>query len=894
MSDSSGIRRIPRIPPFIRLLLRLIVPVTEREYLLGDLEEAPVRNGSANGGSSRYSSWWREIGGALSLRFGSRPRRTHRLVETGREAETDRKGDGMFREFLYDLRYGLRAMRRSPGFTIVAILTLALGIGATSAIFSVVNGVLLTPAPYPEPDRIIRIQERNPTLGFSSFTVSPLNFLDWKARSESFEFMTSYTTRRPAWTGGEYPENLLVYTVMEDYLEIFGAGLALGRGFTSEEFEPEAQPVAILRHDFWQRAFGGDEDIVGESIVLNGEVHTVIGVTEPEWTPVSDVAMLLPLKPQPWWSGARGSHWLSTYGRLKPGVTLEQARAELSGIAAALEEEYPGPNEGWGVLLSPLADTLTGGLRPQLLVLLAAVALLLLIACVNVANMMLARALVRQNEVAIRMAVGAGRGRMVRQLLAESLLLASFGAVLGICLAWLGIAAFRNWPGLLLPMQDVGLDPTVLFFTAGIAVFTGVLFGLFPALGVIRSDLHPTLRQSAVGGSGARARRWRHGLVIVEVALAVVLLVGSGLLLRSLWLLQSEHPGFERSNRLMLTTFLTDARYEPVEQKRRFSEDVLTRLRALPGVTACSFATMIPLSGDDNLSGVFFEGRPDPAPGEEVIALYYRVSEDYFRSMGIPLKSGRSFSATDDPQTTRVVVISESLARDHYPDEDPIGRRIRLNGEWHEIIGVTGEVQHYTLGGRNDPPQVYLLYRQDPRVSLTYVMHTAVSPLSLAQSARREVMEVDPEQPVQSIQTVERMVGESISRPRFRTLLLACFASAALLLAAIGLYGIMSFAVSQRTHEIGVRMALGADPGAVLGLMLRNGLRLVIIGVATGLIGAFALTGLLESLLFGIGVRDAAVFILAPLLLAAIALLASLLPARRATRIDPVRALVQE
>ncbi len=885
---TGGSHTTPRIPLPARLLLRLLVSVSDREYLLGDLEEASAPSPGAAEGNGRRRGWWREVAGAATLRFDRPGRRTHRLIDAGE------KGDGMFREFRFDLRHGLRVLRRSPGFAAVAILTLALGIGATTAIFSVVNGVLLTPAPYPEPERIVRIQESNPPLGFSAFSVSPLNFADWKARSTSFELMTSYTTRRPAYTGGEFPENLLVYTVTDDYLELFGAGLALGRGFTAGEFEPDAQPVAILRYGFWQRAFAGSPDVIGESIVLDGIVHTVIGVADSDWRPISDVDLVLPLRPEPWWSGARGSHWLSTYGRLKPGVTLEQARGELSGIAAALAAEYPDSNTGWEVLVSPLTDTLAGSQRPQLLVLLAAVGLLLLIACVNVANMMLARALVREHEVAIRLAVGAGRGRMIRQFLTESLLLAFFGAALGIGLARLGIAVFRGWPGLLLPMQDIGLDPGVLLFTAGIALITGILFGFFPALGSARSGVHAILRRSGGRGTGTAARRWRHGLVVVEVALAVILLVGSGLLLRSFQLLQNENPGFERSDRLMLTTYLTGTRYAADEAKRRFSEAVLERLQALPGVSACALSSMIPLSGNDNLSEVQFEGQPAPAPGEAVISLFYWVSDDYFRALGIPLRAGRTFTSRDGPETALVAVISESLARQYFPDEDPVGRRVLLDGTWHEIIGVAGEVQHYSLGQSGDRAQIYQLYRQSPRIFMTFVLHTAVPPLSLAQAVRRELMAVDPEQPVRSIQTVEQMVDGSISRPRFRTLLLTCFAGAALLLAAIGLYGIMSFAVSQRTHEIGVRMALGAHPGAVLGLIMRNGLALVIIGTGIGLAGAFALTRLLESLLFGIGARDAGIFTLGPLILIATALLAAFVPARRATRVDPVRALVRE
>jgi len=879
------VNRRSRIPCSIRLLLRFLLPLSEREYFLGDLEESCALSRGPDRKASRGHGWLHEVAGSLVLRFGHRHH--HKLQSDNQEGE----GDGMFREFLNDLRFGIRTMRRSPGFATVAILTLALGIGATTAIFSVVNGVLLTSVPYPEPERIVRIRECNLTYGLPSFSVSPMNFSDWKTRSESFDFMTAYTTRRPAYTGGEYPENLLVYTVMEDFLELFGAELALGRGFTPAEFEPDNEQVAILRYGFWQRAFAGKPDVIGDSIILDSVVYTVIGVTDRNWQPINEVDLILPLRPEPRWASNRHEHWLTSIARLKPGITQEQAQSELSNIAATLESEYPDFNTGWDVRVSSLADNLIGGLRPQLLILLAAVGLLLLIACVNVANMMLARALVRGSEIAIRMAVGARRGRIIRQLLAESVLLSFFGAALGIGLAWLGIEIFRAWPGLLRPMQDIGLDPLVLLFTAGVTLLTGILFGLFPALGSTRSDLHTTLRQSGSSRTRVTTRRWRNGLVVVEVALAVILLVGSGLLLRSLRQLQNEDPGFTTTDRLMMTTNLTDARYEQAEQKRLFGEAVLARMRILPGVRTCALSSMIPLKGDSYNWGVDFEGGPDPAAGEAIIGQHYRVSDDYFQTMGIPLKAGRTFTSGDGPETTPVVVVSEGLAQRYYPDEDLIGRRVGMQGTWYQVIGIVGEVQHSSLGSFDDNPQLYRLYRQDPVTSVTVMLHTSVPPTSLAQAARRVIMAVDPDQPVKDLQAVDQIVTSSISQPRFRTLLLTCFAGAALLLAVVGLYGLMSFTVSQRTHEIGVRIALGAHPGSVLRLILRNGLALVIIGVVLGLVGAVALTRLLESLLFGVGVYDAGVFTIAPLILIATTMLAAVIPARRATRVDPVQTL---
>jgi len=879
-------RENARLPGVIGLLLRFILPVTEREYLLGDLEEAAGSRSNSATGDRISRGWWREIGGALKLRFGSRYRQIHRLAGRGE------RGDSMFREFISDLKFGLRGMRRSPGFATVAILTLALGIGATTAIFSVIDGVLLTPAPYPEVDRIARIMECNLSRGWPAFSVSPMNYRDWRERSETCELMTAYRTESRTWTGGETPENLLAYAVWDDYQEIFGIRIALGRGLSAQDFEPESGAVAVLSHGFWQRAFGGAPDVIGTSIVLDGTVSTVIGVADAGWQPLRDADLLLPLQPEPWWSTVRQAYFLSAAARLKPGVTIDQAAEEFSSIAAALEVEYPDTNTGWDVRVDPLDAVLTGNLRPQLLVLMAAVGLLLLIACVNVANMLLARAMVRNQEIAVRLAVGAGRGRIVRQLLAESLLLAALGSLLGIVLAQVGIGIFRNWPGLLLPFQEIGFNPGVLAVTIASSLLAGLLFGLLPACGAARSDLHTFLRGGRGETAGRITRRWRHSLVIVEVALAVVLLVGSGLLLRSLQALQDENPGFIPADRLMFTANLTATRYQEADPKKQFGQETLARLRAMPGVISGALSSMLPLGGDDNIAAFKPEGQAGDTD-ENVMCLLYRVSEDYFRTMGTPVLAGREFTALDGPETAPVVVVSENLARRHFPnDENPVGRRIRVGGIFYEIVGIVGEVQHYTLGEYEDMVQVYLLYRQNfGAEEMTFVLQTSVPPLSLARTVYRTIGEVDSDQPVTGLQPVEQVRATELQRPRFRTLLLTCFAGAALLLAVIGLYGVMSFAVARRTHEIGVRLALGARAQSVLALIVRNGLSLVGIGIGLGLTGAYFLARLLEAMLFGIAVHDAGTFLLAPVVLLVTALMATLIPARRATRIDPVRTL---
>jgi putative ABC transport system permease protein len=804
----------------------------------------------------------------------------------------------MLQELIRDVRFGLRMMARSPGFTIVALITMTVGIGANTALFSVVNGVLLKPLPYPEAERIVYLRENNLSRGWNSFSIAPFNFRDWQEQNRSLELMAAYQSRSVTYTGGERPRRLAGYEVSEGYLPILGGEPVVGRGFAEEDMSPNREGVVLLDYGLWQESFGGDPDVLGRSMVLDGEPHTIIGVLPQGWRHPfnrSGTDVLLPLRPASWWG--RGNHFLSSFGRMRSGVTVEEAQADLSAVAAALEAEYPETNTGWRASVRRLDAVLLGEARPQLLMLLASVGLVLLIACVNVAQMSLARGSGRSQEMAIRTALGAGRARIVRQLMAESLLLAVFGGVLGVLMASACLKGlFVGWPQILPRMQEIDVNGTVLFFTAGLSLASGLLFGLFPALSVAGCDLGEALRRSgrSVSADPSR-RRLRGGLVIVEVSLAVVLLVGSGLLIRSFIALQSENPGFEADGRLALSTPLPGSKYRTDEETRAYGDATLERLAAIPGVESVAITSLIPVSGQDQIWGLEVEGRPPSSPDEYIAALHYRVSAGYFQAMGIPLRMGRGFGPGDRAGSVAVAVVSESFVRDQFPGERALGRRIRFGGDdpWWEIVGVAADVQHYQVG-QTSMPQVYLPFDQRPDRDVSFVIKASVPPLSLVRAVRNEIQTVDPDMPVERVRTLEQIVDEDIAAPRFRTTLLTSFGLTALLLAVVGLYGVISYTVAQRSREMAMRMALGAQQSSILKLVLWGGVPLVAAGVIVGLGGALALSRILESMLFGVSADDPVVFAAVPSLLVAVAAVATLIPALRATRVDPVRVLSAE
>lgn len=889
----QGAKEFRRSPPWVRIALRILVPKEEREFFLGDLEESFRTVGS---GQRPVRTWTREVLGALSLRMNATAR-----ISRAPGPGSRLKGDGMLQELLSDLRFGIRSMVRSPGFAVVALLTMALGIGANTAMFSIVNGVILRPLPYPEADRIVRLWESNLSRGWSTFSISPPNFADWVERNSSLELLGAYQISSVTYTGGDRPQSLSAYRVTEDWLPILGGEPIQGRGIAGEDLDPEQEAVVVLTYGFWQGRLGGDPDVLGRALTLDGTPHTVVGVLSRDWEPPARTRadVILPLQQLPPWYPYRSSHFIQALGRLKPGVSLQQTQAEFSSLAAALEAEYPDTNTGWGAVVRSLEDVLLGSTRPQLLIFMASVGLVLLIACANLANMTLARASVRARELAIRTAVGAGKGRVIRQLLAESVLLAAVGGAIGVGLAYLALESFvTGWPTLLPRMREIQLNAPVLLFSLGLSLASGVLFGLAPAVAAAGPNLQETLRQGGRGLAGDRSRRWmRTGLVVGEVGLAVMLLVGTGLLVRSFAALSGEDPGFRTENRLVLSTPLPGAKYADDVSRRAFAEATLTRIQALSGVESAALTSLIPIGGSDEIWGFWIHGRVSESGDGDGSALFYRVSPGYFDAMGIPVLAGRVISPDDREDGLPVVVVSGSMAEQFFPGENPLGQHIRFGTDADdplvEVIGVVGDVQHYNLG-RVSIPQMYVPFSQRPTGNVNFVLRTSSSPLDLIPGVRDAVESVDPDQPLEGVQAADALVSESISTPRFRTLLMTIFGSMALLLAVVGLYGVMAYSVAQRTKEIGVRMALGASRGSVLGLVFREGGPLVGVGLGVGLAGALALSRVLGSMLFGVGVRDPAVFAVVPLILTVVAATAMLVPARRATRVDPVRTLAGE
>lgn len=868
------------LPWVVLLLLRIILPSGDREFFMGDMGEAPRR------------SWLRELLGALSLRFSSSPPPRH---------SRSSKGDGPMQDFLFDLKHGLRLLARSPGFTAVALITMALGIGANTAMFSIVNGVVLSPLPYPDADRILLLRENNLSRGWSSFSMSPLNFWDWEEQNRSLELMAAYQRSSAIYTGGDRPESLEVYRVTEEFLEILGGEPFVGRGLNADDVQVDSEDVVLLTHPFWERAFAGDSEVLGRTMLLDGRSHTIIGVLPEEFRGFSrsGTDLVLPLKPQPYWYTNRGNHFLVGIGRLREGVTVQQAQAEFSSIAAALEAEYPETNNGWGAQVVGLREILLGDTGSQLFILFACVGLVLLIACANLANMTLARATGRIRELAVRTAVGAGRSRVIRQLLAESLLLAVLGGALGMGLAHLILDAFQGgWPTLLPRMQEIQMDTPILLFSLGLALLSGILFGLAPGLTIARSNLHEALRQGGRTLAGDRSRRWlKSGLVVAEVSLAMVLLVGTGLLVRSFAALQDEDPGFQTHQRLIFSSPVARASYPSGDALRTFSERAVEALEAIPETEAVALSSLIPLEGSDQIWGFWKEENALPDVREDGSALFYRVTPGYFEAMGIPLLSGRDISPDDQEGTRPVVIISQAMAQEHFAGKDPLGRAIRFGNDGDEesveIIGVAGEVHHYSLTS-GDMPQIYVPFAQRPTGEINFVIKAAVPPMTLAEGVRETMRTVDPNLPVTGLQAAGALISESVSLPRFRTVLMTAFGLTALLLAVVGLYGVMAYSVTQRRKEIGVRMALGADQSSVLGMVLREGLPLVVAGMVLGLGGAFSLSRLLGSMLFGVGTQDPMVFTSVPLILVSVALGAMLIPARKASRVDPVQTLGEE
>jgi putative ABC transport system permease protein len=818
-----------------------------------------------------------------------------------------RKGDGTMESLVRDLRYAWRALRQRPGFAAVTVATLALGLGANTAIFSVVKVVLLSPLPYPEPERLAFVRGRSEARAdnsFGSLGLSWPDFVELRDGARSFAGLALVRGQSVNLTGADTPERVTgIFTTASLFSTVLETRAHRGRLFAAEETEvASSKPVAIITHGLWQRRFGSDPGLVGRSLTLNGAPFTVVGVLPPDfelnlvggtWT----AEVFLPMPYYPNRDGlTRDDRSLFSIGRLAPEVSRLQAESDLAVIASRLEKEYPRTNAGLGVGVIPLRDMVVDEVRPSLIALQGAVSLVLLIACANVANLLLARATDRRKEIALRSALGAGRGRIVRELLAEGVVLASLGGVLGVALGLWGVRGLVALaPGGLPRLDgDVRLDGAVLAFSLALSLLTGITIGLVPALLALRTDLSSVLKEGG-RSAGSGRRRLREGLVVSEVALALVLLVGAGLLVESLRRMSAVEPGFRPERLLTLSFRLPPTKYPEGEPVAAFFRTAIARIRAVPGVEAAALVRAVPLTGNFAEGGYLVEGRPEPEPGKVPQTQINIVTPEYFRTMGIPLREGRDFTDHDDADAPRVVVVNETLARVAWPGESPLGRRLRPQGsdDWLSVIGVVGDVKHRRL---SEPPQaqVYTAHYQDPKIFACVVARTAGPPLAVADGVRAAIWSVDKDQPVWSVVPMEQVLENALGRTRFLLWLFGAFAAVALLLAAIGIYGVLSYAVAQRTQEIGIRIALGARAAQVLRLVVGQGMALVLGAIVLGLAAAAVLSGLMRSLLFGVTPSDPWTFAAAAGVLALVALIACWLPARRATRVDPVAALSHE
>lgn len=803
--------------------------------------------------------------------------------------------------FLNDIRYAVRNLLKRPAFTIVAAITLALGIGANTAIFSSVYALLLKPLPFPELERVVAVWDSYPSKGVLRNEIAMANYLDWKAQNQSFEHLAIYSWWSTNLTGIDSPERIQGMAVTANFLDALGVKPIMGRNFSAEENEQGNDNVAILTYGLWQRRFGGDPNIVGKTITLSSNVCTIIGVLPEKFAYPANAEVYSPIPITQQSAANRQFHTYYAVGRLKPGVSIQSAQADLDNITARLEQQYPETNTGSrATVYAIVADTVrkyAAGLWMGM----AAVAFVLLIACANVANLMLARASGRRKEIALRAALGASRWRIIRQLLVESSIVALFGGALGILVAVWGIDALRAAnpgdaakfaPG----WHQLGINVTVLVFTIALSLLSGVLFGLAPALQVSKPNLNDALKEGIRQSSG-HSQWLRSSLVVAEVALSLVLLVGAGLFLRSFVTLFKTDPGFNPENVFTMNLILPTSKYKDGQQRVAFYDDLVQRVKAKQGVQSAGAVNFLPLGGSNASNTYLVEGAPEPAPGDEDQGRYRICTPDYFTTMQIPLVSGRAFNEQDKSGAPRVVIVNETLARKHWPEQNAIGKRIRFQAPldrapWMEIVGVIKDIKHDLTS--EVTPEFYLPLAQDPRTSMVIVAKTNADPASMAASIREEVWAIDKDQPVFDVRTMQEVRSLSVSLQQFNSLMIGIFAAVALLLASIGIYGVMAFAVSQRTREIGIRMALGARKADVLKLVVANGMRLAFTGLAIGLVASWLLTRFIASLLFGVKPTDPLTFSVVSLCLLSAAFLACYLPARRATRVDPLEALRYE
>ncbi len=804
-----------------------------------------------------------------------------------------------------DVRYGTRMLLKSPALTIVAVVSLALGIGANTAIFSVVNALLLKSLPYNDPERIVLAWGDTPVQDNHRNQVSATDVADWRTQNSVFEEVATYSDWRPIFSTGGEPERIQAMQVGDGYFKVMKTEPLLGRVFLAEEQEDGKDFVIVLGYGLWQKRFGGSPDVIGQKVLLSSRPYTVVGVMPANFHSLPSNL----IEPQaeyyrPVAEGyddkKRSERHLRAIARLKPGITLQQAQTEMATIAQRLEQEHPVDNTGWGIRLVTLTEDTIGDLRLTLLTLFGAVAFVLLIACANVGNLLLARSTARQKELTIRAALGAGRWRLVRQLLTESLLLALAGGGLGLLLALWGISLVESLGSQVTPLLNgISIDGRVLGFTVLISVVTGILFGLAPALQVSRPDLNEALKEGGrSSGAGATRSRLRGALVVSEIALSLVLLICAGLLIKSVMRLRDVSPGFNPENLLTMSVSLPGAKYPKKTDWTAFYDRLVERLEALPGVEAAGVTSVLPLSSNFDGRGLAIEDHPKPR-GEEITVDLYINTPGYLRAMSIPILKGRPLNEQDTETSPAVALINETMAKALWSNSDPLGKRIKFPGSeedqqpWRIVVGVVSDVRQYGLD-KKTPMQIYLPQSQFPTSFMTLVVRTTIEPTSLIAPVRNEILALDKEQAAYNISTMEQLLANSLALRRLFMLLLIVFAVLALGLASMGIYGVISYTVARRTHEIGIRMALGAQRGDILRLVIRQGLTLVLIGVGLGLTLALAMTRVIASLLFNVSTTDSPTFAGISLLLITVALAACYLPARRATKVDPLVALRYE
>jgi predicted permease len=808
----------------------------------------------------------------------------------------------------YDLSHGIRTLSKNPGFTAVAVLSLAIGIGANSAIFSVTNALLLRPLPYKDADRLVILWSRSPGLNVPQDWFSPGQYLDVKTQNTVFDETAITIGASFNLTGSVAPEHIDGARISSSMFSLLGANALLGRVLLPEEDQPGKPPVVILGYGFWQRYFGGDQEVLGKTLTMNGNNSTIVGVMTPEFTLNKEVMpavngietadLLVPLPLSETARSNRGNEDFNIFGKLRPGITVSQAQAEMDVLADRMKQQYPAnypPNGGLTISVVPLLQQVVGDISFALKVLFGAVGFVLLIACANVANLLLSRAAVRQKEIAIRAAVGASRARLIRQLLTESILLALTGGFVGVGIAYLTLKALRLFgPDNIPRLDEVSIDGRVLVFTCLIALLTGVVFGLVPALRASRVDLNEVLKEGGrSGSSGGGSHRTRKLLVVSEVALSLLLLIGAGLLIRSYQQIWNAHPGFDPNNVLSLRLSLPSVNYPKPESIIEFFRRVVERLNQTPEVESAATTYSLPMSTVALAwEPIAVEGYAPSGAQELIISNVRIVSPDYFQTMRIPLVKGRYFDARDTRGAPETVIVDEAMSERFWPNEDPLGKRLQRggSGSWRTVVGVISNARQYSA--EKEPPiAVYYPSEQFAARNMFLVVRTTRDPSGMVETVTKEIQALDPQMPVFDVGTMDQRLRDSLASRRFSMFLLGLFAVVALILAVIGIYGVMAYSVNERTHEIGIRLALGAQPSNIRKLVIRQALVLTSLGTAIGLAGSLAMTRVLSSLLYGVSTTDVLTFLIAPLLLAGVALLASYIPARRAARVDPMIAL---